>query len=789
MRNLTLKSKLMALVAVAILMALTLSGIGLKSLSIEGQVIENYGATQVPTILALSEMDSSFGFLSLRMLEPAIWELDYQAQSHFKDRLDLAREERHHMEAARKAYEPLPQVPEEAVIWKKVVVYWSAFMGQTDQLFGIIEQMAENHGEEGQKTLFKQYYEVLEKARPDAEALQKHLESLNDIYRGLSATAHDQGKAAQVNGNLWMVLSGLTGILAIILAGWWITLSILRQVGGEPAVVVKIANDIAMGNLSARIELRDGDTTSILAAMKGAMSALNTLSTEMSEMSRQHDLGDIDIRIDGEKFQGAYRIMAEGINGMVFGHIAVKKKAMACVKAFGEGNMDVPLEPFPGKKRFINDTIEQVRTHIKNLLTEMNHMSRQHDLGNIDVSIDGGKFQGAYRTMAEGINEMVFGHIAVKKKAMACVSAFGEGNIDAPLERFPGKKQFINDAIEQTRANIKALIADTMMLSQAATKGQLATRADASKHQGDFRKIVQGVNDTLDAVISPINEVRRVMGAVENGDLTRTIVTPYQGDLEAFRQAINNTVAKLSETIGQVVESADHLTNAVGQISSTAQALSQGASEQAASVEQTTSSMEEMAASINQNSENAKVTDGMADKAAQEAAEGGQAVKEMVSAMKQIASKIGIIDDIAYQTNLLALNAAIEAARAGEHGKGFTVVAAEVRKLAERSQVAAQEISGLASSSVQLAERAGNLLDAMVPSIRKTSNLVREIASASAEQSLGVGQINAAMGQLNQATQQNASASEELAATAEELGGQADQLQQLMAFFQLESVS
>ncbi|MNF90736.1 Methyl-accepting chemotaxis protein IV [compost metagenome] len=194
-----------------------------------------------------------------------------------------------------------------------------------------------------------------------------------------------------------------------------------------------------------------------------------------------------------------------------------------------------------------------------------------------------------------------------------------------------------------------------------------------------------------------------------------------------------------------------------------------------------------MSASINQNTENAKVTDGMASKASKEATEGGESVQQTVAAMKQIAQRIGIIDDIAYQTNLLALNAAIEAARAGEHGKGFAVVAAEVRKLAERSQVAAQEIGQLSSSSVEMAEKAGKLLNEMLPSINKTSDLVQEISAASEEQSSGVAQINTAMTQLNQITQQNASSSEELAATAEEMSGQAEQLQQAMSFFTRES--
>ena len=343
----------------------------------------------------------------------------------------------------------------------------------------------------------------------------------------------------------------------------------------------------------------------------------------------------------------------------------------------------------------------------------------------------------------------------------------------------------INSAIDGVASSVRNLVDDAALLSHAAVEGKLNTRADASKHEGDYRKIVQGVNDTLDAVIGPINDIQRVMGAMEQGDMTEKIDAAYQGDFDTLKQAINNTIAKLSDTIAQINTASDALNNASAQVSATAQSLSQASSEQAASVEETTASVEEMTASINQNTENAKVTDNMATKSAQEATEGGTAVRETVDAMQQIAGKIGIIDDIAYQTNLLALNAAIEAARAGEHGKGFAVVAAEVRKLAERSQVAAQEIGQLAGSSVKMAEKAGKLLDEMVPSIRKTSDLVQEIAAASSEQSSGVAQINGAMGQLNKATQQNASAAEELAATAEEMGGQAGQLQDLMGFFKI----
>ena len=573
---------------------------------------------------------------------------------------------------------------------------------------------------------------------------------------------------------------------------------------------------IAQGDLSdtpAQPTGRD-EPAQVLQSLIGMQAVLAQFRSAQAELARQHDAGMLDVRMSTQGLPGDYAQMADSINQLVQAHIAVKMKVVDVVQAYVQGRLEVQMDRLPGQKARVTQAMDQVQAAMKQAADAAAFNLRiRLSLDSLPLAVTISDQQGQLMHATPAAQE-VFKHFGGPAYDLAAFygqtsTAMFNGIIDAShIEQAVRSGQPVDLAVkgcqmrllgrpvhgaqgeplgrvtqwtDRTDEIASETELDTMV--NAATQGDFSGRLSLDGKAGFLHKISVGMNTLVQTSEQGLSDVARVLSAVAEGDLTQRMTASYHGLFGKVKDSVNTSSDNLTRVMQEVRAAADALTDAASQMSATAQSLSQAASEQASNVEETTASIDVMSASITQNSDNAKVTDGMASKTTKEASEGGAAVSQTVAAMKQIAAKIGIVDDIAYQTNLLALNAAIEAARAGEHGKGFAVVAAEVRKLAERSQEAAKEIGELAASSVDTAEHAGKLLDQIVPSIQKTSELVQEIAAASAEQSESVTHIGGAMGQLSRATQQNASASEELAATSEELSGQAEQLQHSIAFF------
>jgi methyl-accepting chemotaxis protein len=847
--RLKIGQKLFASFSVAVLVAVAIGTTAYVTSSKVVAEVDHITNVELPAVEALKVLDdaqttawgATNGLTSRLLTAPELRTSFYkQAEDSWK-----------RMDAAWARFEALPHSADTLEKWKALVPSWRAWRGEVDGILALAREkdrlLASGASKDDPRVL-----EIDRRSVDDVTAMQRSygrttddLGALVDLVTRHAEESERVAMQAGASGNVAMLIAVLVGAVVLATFGTLLSRSIGSVIRSLQAESKKLTDAVARGELKVRadaasvnFEFRgivdgmnatmdafakpihvtveyvqrigagdippkitdryEGDFNRIKESLNGCIENISSLVADMNRMSAEHDRGDLDVAIDGGKFQGAYRAMAEGVNKMVGGHLAVNKKAMACVGEFGKGNFDAPLEKFPGKKAFINETIEKVRANVKGFIAQMNAMSRQHDVGDIDVAIDAARFEGDFRTMSEGVNKMVGGHIQLNKKAMACVAEFGKGNFEAPLEKFPGKKAFINETIEQVRANLKALNADAQTLVAAAVEGRLSFRADAGRHQGDFRKIVEGVNATLDAVVTPINEALGVLEKLAQRDLRARVKGHYQGDHARIKEALNGTAEALHEALAQVAQAVGQVSAASGQIASSSQAVADGASEQASSLEETGSSLESMATMTKQAADNAQQANGLAQAAKGAATDGGAAMEQMSGAMSKIKASaegtseiIKDINEIAFQTNLLALNAAVEAARAGEAGRGFAVVAEEVRSLALRSKEAATKTEALIRDSVRQAGEgevtAGHVsakLSEIAVGVAKVTDIIAEIAASAKEQAAGIDQVTGAVGQMEKVTQQNAANSEESSSAASELSGQAEELAAMVGSFQ-----
>jgi methyl-accepting chemotaxis protein len=639
--------------------------------------------------------------------------------------------------------------------------------------------------------------------------LQK--EMLRLIEASKEGQLSERGKPEQFQGAYAEIVRGINMMLD----------AILLPIGEGNRILAQISN----GKIDELItQTYKGDHEKMKVAVNNVAEVLQVLMKMFERLTHSAKEGKLTERGHPERVKGAYADLVVGVNAILDAVITPLNVAANYVDQISKGAIPPKItDTYNGDFNTIKNNLNTCIDAVNALVADAAVLSKAAVDGKLATRADASKHLGDYRKIVEGVNNTLDAVIGPLNVSANYVDRISKGDIPPRItDTYNGDFNTIKNNLNLCIDAVNALVSDAGMLVKAAVEGKLATRADASKHLGDYRKIVQGVNETLDAVIGPLNVAARYVDMISKGDVPPQITDTYNGDFNTIKnnlnvlvvamnditaaaeeiangnltvtirerspqdklmQALAAMVSGLTQTVSDIRAIAAEVSAASQSISTASVEVSKGASAQAAAAEEASSSMEEMVSNIKQNADNASQTDKIANKSARDAQESGKSVLEAVSAMKEIANKISIIEEIARQTNLLALNAAIEAARAGEHGKGFAVVAAEVRKLAERSQKAAGEINQLSTTTLKVSEKSGEMLDKLVPDIQRTAELVQEISAASKEQDTGAEQINKALQQLEKVIQQNASASEEMASTTEELTGQSDQLVSALSFF------
>jgi len=558
-------------------------------------------------------------------------------------------------------------------------------------------------------------------------------------------------------------------------------------------VTAEYVSRIARGDVPEKItdEYR-GDFARIRDNLNTCIDSVNALIADARTLSEAAVRGHLSTRADAKRHQGDFRRIVQGVNDTLDAVLKPVEVAADQVARISRGELPPRIEgQWPGDFEALKSNLNQCIDAVNALVADAGMLARAGVAGELSTRADPQRHRGDFRRIVQGVNDTLDAVVGPLQAAASHVARIAQGDIPETIaEEYPGDFAKLKESLNACVEAVRRLVSDARGLSQAAVEGRLSQRADAERHRGDFRLIVRGVNETLDAVLLPIHEATATLEKLAERDLTAQVRGDYRGDHARIQEAANRTAEALRSAIVQVAEGVHQVSGAAAQIAASSQAVASGASEQASSLEETSSSLEAMAATTRGTADSSYQAASLASRAHGAAEAGNAAIAKLTGVMEGVRSAaegtshiIKDISEIAFQTNLLALNAAVEAARAGESGRGFAVVAEEVRSLALRAKDAAVRTESLIRESVSKAAEGSSAvgevsekLTEILGAAEKVSGIVGQIAAAAKEQAAGIDQVTRAVEQLNGVTQQNAASAEQSSSAAQQLSGQAEEL-------------